>query len=61
MAGDNKKNGKKRQQRQKSKEDDGDIDDDEFARIQAKIMKNKESKQRSKMRLGGRQSCDQWL
>jgi hypothetical protein len=47
-GGDNKKNGKKRQQRQKSKDDDGDIDDDEFARIQAKMMKSKESKQRSK-------------
>ena len=44
-CGDKKKSGKKRQQK---KDDDGDIDDDEFARIQAKMMKNKESKQRQK-------------
>ncbi len=37
-GGDKKKSGKKRQKQQK---DDGDIDEDEFARIQAKMMKNK--------------------
>ena len=37
-----------RQQQQQSKKDEGDIDDDEFARIQAKLMKKKESKQRQK-------------
>lgn len=46
-GGDKKKGGKKRQQQQ-SKKDEGDIDDDEFARIQAKLMKKKESKQRQK-------------
>ena len=35
-GGNNKKKGKKRKQK-----DDGDIDDDEFAKIQAKLMKNK--------------------
>lgn len=48
-GGDKKKSGKKRRQQQNhQKKDDGDIDDDEFARIQAKMMKNKESKQRPK-------------
>ena len=47
-GGDKKKSGKKRQQQQNQKRDEGDIDDDEFARIQAKMMKNKESKQRPK-------------
>ena len=42
-GGDKKKSGKKRQQQNQQK-DEGDIDDDEFARIQAKMMRNKESK-----------------